>query len=445
MKNYFLAEISPEIKEALGALKEKGINFYPMEIDGEKGIVVDQITAEKLTKALKGALKAVDAEMDLEIEFLDATSYEGIEKVRIFKRSNANVTIRGWEGKQQEKFKKITEEMLLPVVKRNICLHVPHKDRVDPKKDGDFHVFIWSSPVRSQERNPPKTIWGYKVDCRDESFSSSGQGFAIYDGDYAVAEIIGNNLYIHHDLCHEGTINELKIYRCLLEKVIAELTLFPKEKKERDKNLAKKRREQNRKRYIEACGQRTKKTLDSLRKDVVDAKSNIEKYQKSLIQEICRLQENKSRLSYLESDGKSELEKYGLEFDKLISLPKVIDVNVTDKSIQVLTDILYCADPRTGKVHEIGEFRIEIYPAGKIRWFNLTRRIDGNKSDMHAPHVFPDGKACLGNAEEVLPELIANYEFSVVAMLAIQFIESVNVDDDAGKHINKWPEAAKKT
>ena len=58
---------------------------------------------------------------------------------------------------------------------------------------------------------------------------------------------------------------------------------------------------------------------------------------------------------------------------------------------------------------------------------------------MHAPHVFKEGKACLGNAEQVLPDLIAKYQFSIIAMYAIQFIESVNVEDSAGSRITQWP------
>ena len=124
----------------------------------------------------------------------------------------------------------------------------------------------------------------------------------------------------------------------------------------------------------------------------------------------------------------------------------VTNIEVDDKKIKVFTDTLYCTDPRTDILHEIGEFRIEISFNGKedcVRWFNLTRDINGNMPDMQAPHVFKNGKACLGNAAEIFPELIANFEFAAVALVAIQFIESVNTDDSAGKHIDSWPIAKK--
>jgi hypothetical protein len=139
-----------------------------------------------------------------------------------------------------------------------------------------------------------------------------------------------------------------------------------------------------------------------------------------------------------------ELAKYGQEYDKLLVIPKVRDVQVAPGVVKVFTDTLYCVDPRSGKRHEIGAFRIEIYRDGQnggVRWFNLTRRIDAYRDDMYAPHVFSDGKACLGNTQDIFPELIGNYEFAAAAMVAIQFVESVNVDDSAGKYVNRWPEA----
>jgi len=40
-----------------------------------------------------------------------------------------------------------------------------------------------------------------------------------------------------------------------------------------------------------------------------------------------------------------------------------------------------------------------------------------------------------------MPQLIADYEFAALAMIAIQFIENVDVDDSAGSFIRNWPVA----
>lgn len=442
MKNYFLAEVGSESKKLL---EKNKVDFCDMEINDEKGIVIGRDDIDNALNVL-----------GLDIESRTKTVYEGIEKIStvtiVGERSEKKdkkwtVEISDWDGYQSSEFKQITEEILLPVVKKNVHLSVPHANTAWPEKAGSFHIFIWSSPDNEISRQrPPVEIWGCRVDCRDKAFLPSGQGIPICDDatNYAVAELVGDNLYIHHDICEDGTSRELSIYRRLLEEVVIELTLSPKEKKERLKKLAEEQAKRNREQYIKECSNRVNTTLENLREDVTGAKEKIARFQKELVKTIRRLQENESKLRFFESDNKDELEKYGLEFDKLIGLPKVIEVRVLSHGIYVFTDILFCVNPKTDKTHEIGKFRIEISTDGKrdgIKWFNLTRQVKGCKSGMQAPHIFSNGKACLGNAEEVIPELIANYEFSVVAMLAIQFVETVNVEDDAGKYIGEWPVA----
>jgi hypothetical protein len=140
-----------------------------------------------------------------------------------------------------------------------------------------------------------------------------------------------------------------------------------------------------------------------------------------------------------------EREKYGQEFDRLLAVPKVLDVQGGSGVIKVFTDTLYCIDPRTNQRHEIGKFRIEIFTNcanGGVRWYNLSHKVQGYWGQSQAPHINNEGGACYGNTAEIWPELIGNYEFAAAAMVAIQFVESVNIDDPAGKYIDQWPLAA---
>ena len=287
-------------------------------------------------------------------------------------------------------------------------------------------------------------MWNIKVDCRDEAFPSTGQGDSINDPmtGYEVAELIGKNLYVHHDLCHHGRENEFKIFRRLLEEVVIEMTMSLKEKKKREKRLTEDRRIKSRQEYVSECTKRFEKTISETKKKIEYGKNDVRKLQMDLVKRIREVHGAEKKLAQLEATRLTHLEKYGQEFDKLLQVNKVMDVQVSDGVIKVFTDTLFCTDPRSKKLHEIGKFRIEIYTNGAnhgVRWFNLTRRIDGYKEGMHAPHIFPKGNACMGNTQEIFPELIANYEFAAVAMVAIQFVESVNTDDDAGCYIDNWP------
>lgn len=432
MKNYFIPDISPEKKKKL---QEAAVAFCEMELDGEAGIVVDDAS-------ITNFLKVIEAEIKTEF----TTTYEGIVKISLkyVDISAPTVTVEDWDGRQQDEFCAFAHKILVPVVKRNIVFHVPHKRTAIPLEDEIFHIWIWSSTSGSANKTPPEKIWGISTDCRDPGFFPSGTGILITDGEtgWVVAELIRNNLFIHHDLCERGTDRELAIFRRLCEEVAVELSASPREKAERQKRLAEERRQASRNAYIKECSHRFEKTIEGTRQAITTGRNEVARLQQALVKKIREVQGAERKLEQLNSCKGGELEKYGREFDKLMVVSKVRDVQVTDGVVKVFTDTLYCTDPRSKVVHEIGAFRIEIYrdcQNGGVKWFNLTRKIDGYKRDMQAPHVFQEGNACYGNTAEIWPELIGNYEFAAAAMVAIQFIESVNTDDSAGKHIDKWP------
>ncbi len=62
------------------------------------------------------------------------------------------------------------------------------------------------------------------------------------------------------------------------------------------------------------------------------------------------------------------------------------------------------------------------------------------------PHPHVDGlskKACLGNIESTVAELCSQMQLYALAMILIDFLESANVSDAAGKCVVSWPEIDK--
>ncbi len=194
--------------------------------------------------------------------------------------------------------------------------------------------------------------------------------------------------------------------------------------------------------YVKECSKRFEKTLEGTRKAIKDGNAAVAKLQVELVKKIRETRGAERKLEQMESSREAQTEGYAQEFNKLLQVPKVRRVEAKEGKVIVYTDVLFCTDPRTGICHEIGAFRIELVAdMGIPYWFNLTRSVDGYNNRMQAPHIYSNGQACLGNAAEIFPELIGNYEFAAAAMVAIQFVESVNTDDTAGKHIDKWPVA----
>jgi hypothetical protein len=150
-----------------------------------------------------------------------------------------------------------------------------------------------------------------------------------------------------------------------------------------------------------------------------------------------------------EEDQLSQLkERFAEEFKYIVSHPQVTGIEVGNSFFSVLTTRLTCRHPQTLKMHDIGEFEITISFTGKsessaedstVLWRNLSRKVTGYKHDMEAPHVFPGGRACLGNMTSAYRSLVSQGQYYAAVCEAIRFIESVNLKDPAGKWLEQWP------
>ena len=255
---------------------------------------------------------------------------------------------------------------------------------------------------------------------------------------------VGDELYeVPHLLGYTCSDKEQEVFKTILEEMKIEFFTPPEERTEIRKQQAEARRIASRGQYVKECARRFEKTVAGTRDAITRGHADVESLQQQLVRRIRETSGAERKLEQMLGTRGDEEAKYASEFDKLVSTHKVRDVVAEGGVIKVFTDTLYCTDPRSGKRHEIGVFQIELQTdRGDVRWFNLTRQVDGYKARMQAPHVWYEGHACLGTAAEILPQLIGGYEFAAAAMVAIQFVESVNTDDGAGKHINRWPEAA---
>jgi len=344
----------------------------------------------------------------------------------------ATVTVASWEGKNQSGFVKVALDVL-GQLGRNIVLHVPHQSRAAPKRDGQFHIWFWSSPVGVADQPVPATMWGIPVDCRDNGYAPSGQGIPIIEeAGWAVGELVEfDNLYIHHDLCHKGTDHELSIFRYLLEEVAAELSASPEKEAERQRKLA----EASKKAYVRECERRLENSIAATRAAIEKGEKEIRDAQQRITELVRSCSGFQKKLEQLEN-SKAELEQsFALEFDKLEAIPGVKKVGVRNGLISIFTDevdIEY-----NGKVYNVGAFRIDIYTNGSnggVRCFNLTRTVDGY---CH-PHIKENGECCLGNIAAGVAKLIGEYQYSVLAELMLRFIHSVN---PSGWYISieRWP------
>ncbi|MDR2540950.1 MAG: hypothetical protein LBD11_04125 [Candidatus Peribacteria bacterium] len=205
-------------------------------------------------------------------------------------------------------------------------------------------------------------------------------------------------------------------------------------------------REENKRRYVNLFSNEVK--TNYFNKGNEDVKKRIEKLWESI--PLLR-----NRIVSLTDDIESIENKGGLrqrlvkEFSDLLSSPDILKIEVSGEEVIVYTDLLFCWDSKNKVYRAIGKFKITLDRSKKdkdsegVYWKNLTdpRKGLSDSGLMQAPHIYPEGYACLGNRKSIFRDLLQEREYASAIDLAIQFVQYANVNDSAGKYVDQWPEA----
>jgi len=353
------------------------------------------------------------------------------------------VTSSKWDGQAREKFKKLTEKILAPALPdQNIHMSVPHGKSFDNlagyTKADSFNVYFWSGAAKTKIDQSPPRFWDIKVECTDAPFLASGDGIhAIMAGDYCVAEMFEDSIFIHHDLPHHGYDSELMIYRKILEEAAAifqnpDLIIAAREDRLR----------RNVNHYVTLCQKGTAEKVEQLERDLRTVNQEVDS-SKEHYTSILRKRDNiMVEIPRAREMSAEQREHFAKDYERLCEFADVNDIQVFGDRVEIKTDHLYCTNPDTEIKHWMGRFKITIDARGRgggVRWNNLDFTVVGYENNCQAPHVFNEGKACLGSLDSVIPEYLAKWDFATLTTLAIGFIQSVNPSDPAGKYIVRWP------
>jgi len=342
-----------------------------------------------------------------------------------------NVSSEGFGGRRQTVLTSLVRDILLPAVHADVLVKQCAGSNQPPIEDGTFRIFFHASPMGSMSMETPERIWGYRLLKRGQAFVPSAMGVPIIDdAGFIVGELVGNNLYLHQEYIHYGSKIEAAMVARLLLEVRKELHSARNATAE---TLSRKLADH----FADECSRQMKscaaRGLKATTQEMTKARNNLREVIKN-----ARLAEG--NLLRLQAAPSEEL---GREYDELLKLANVIDVRVSADTLVVVTKTLNCVHPKTKQKHEIGAFEIHISMRyHTIKWYNQTRKVQGGRSSMNAPHVDENGNACFGNTKELFPMLISKREFASAVELAIAFVESVNLDDTWGKHIVSWPVVA---
>jgi len=200
--------------------------------------------------------------------------------------------------------------------------------------------------------------------------------------------------------------------------------------------------EKMREMYANGCSERIRVKYDQLCSQLRNNEAEISKLNAKIVNMMRENRLTSVELVGFDTKVDAEKDNLKLEFDAISKLPNVKRVLWRAGKLTVETGLIYAEDSRTNIKHELGEFRILINSEDTdVYMHNMTRKVLGYQEGMNAPHVYADGHACWGDYAQVIPQALAEFQWSVAIQYAIRFLGFANTNDPAGQHVDKWPRA----
>jgi hypothetical protein len=147
-----------------------------------------------------------------------------------------------------------------------------------------------------------------------------------------------------------------------------------------------------------------------------------------------RLNASHRRLTEL-SQGQAHSGALARDFDRIASLPGVVDVEVREEVLRVFTEPIVIE--YGFRRYRLGRFRLDLHFDGRIFVRNLTGRYE----TYDHPHV-DNGRPCLGNIQEWTQRLLAQREFAAATEILLQYLRTVN-PADWRKAVTFWAEVSR--
>ena len=344
---------------------------------------------------------------------------------------------------------------------KDVCFNFPGRTNMEeaghgtgrpeaapPVDDGVFRIHVWSAARDSGFTEAPAQLFNHRVQTRGEAFIGSSLGLPIYSSEgWMVAELVGDNLYLHCDIGTNAESDDSAVIAEILARA-EKLLALPSE--ERMRHLARARelaREQAQRNFLRLAAGDSMAALEAAENGARTAVSAEAQAREAFI-EAQRALSQTSRIHAVDQARLSqERERFSAEFDEIRQMPQVEEVRVGRSSMEVFTKTLTCTHPQTGREHEIGRFRIVVYFDGRnggVRWFNLNAPKEIGGQRMQGPLIREDGSAWALSMTEVFTDFLIERSFHIVVSLAIQFVESPDPEALGVRWINRWPAAARK-
>jgi ribosomal protein L40E len=196
--------------------------------------------------------------------------------------------------------------------------------------------------------------------------------------------------------------------------------------------------------FAESSTKDAERKIIETKRQLNNAIADINSYKESIITKSKAIETYKMQLvGYESADVGAMREKIVKEFNAMKANPKILNVRIENEDVVTFETPQIFAYDQHGNRYALNRYKVKMnFKNGSVRYFGLDPSLCKNgcwtQEDPH-PHVNGgSGEPCLGSIASTMAQLISDKEIYALSTIAINYLESVNTDDYAGKKVKNW-------
>jgi len=345
-----------------------------------------------------------------------------------------------------DRFKQLSKAM-----QENINIAIHHGEGLPIGKEirkDKLSVLIWGShKTDDMIYSESNTAFG-KQFYSDALFVPSEGTIQFGDGEVVLAEYDEENKVLNflYDMWEYESLGEIELFNIIMDKFVEHLFGSIDGYCEKLEEAIRIEREASIQKAVSHLMSTIESDKRNLENKLREAKQRMEEYMAKVKQYSLNAISFEKQLEGLGSGMEGIKAKLISEIKAMESNKKIEEVFFNENGDLVLDTVELFAKARTKKGvkrFRMGRFRIEVrLQNGQTLFFN--RDIQNIRHSVwgacHHPHVSETGSGCLGNASTLIAECIMNREWAMLADVLVNYLESINEDDGAGKCYTNWDE-----
>lgn len=199
-------------------------------------------------------------------------------------------------------------------------------------------------------------------------------------------------------------------------------------------------RERTRESLVTFSKRRSEAGIDDARMQLANQREQVTRAHRDLVTKQRQLEDAMLALDIARSRKSHETPADVDAVLRMLDNGTINDLTITSEALSFRTRHIYIQHDVSGAWHDMGVYFITITPSERrMRFENETHRIDGMDERMNHPHVWGDGRSCLGNFSDMVYDLALRDDWVSMISMAIAFVSAANTDDSAGKYLVNWP------